>query len=217
VPRQTFPEPTLRQRDVRMHRGARDAQLRRGLVVGAPLLAHQCVGAAAVVRQLGDRLLAELLQLLLVDGGVGLHPRVRAVGELAHVVLVGARPPLVASPLVHRASLRHPGGEPGKTVEIKRRRALADAHETLECDVLSDVARRFGVDVPPRFLPRDGGDLEEQVGFCLGVQRSGDGHSSLQLRSESTRDISPSTYLSAERGGLVIGVKQIAFLLPFVT
>lgn len=198
VTRQSLPEGVLRRHDVRVHRGARHAERRRRLVVAAPLLTNQGIRPAALPGQLGDRTLAELLQLLLVNRGVGLHPRVRALGELAHEVLVGALPPELAPPLVHRSAVGHVADQPRQAGEVDGLRALPDAHEELEGDILRDVACRFPADELLRSPPREGSDLEEEASFGVGVQRGGDVHGSLQLRSGWKRDIE-CLYLSLRR------------------
>jgi hypothetical protein len=165
-------------------RAPRDAEPRRRLAVGESVLADQQVGIPAALRKRRERALAELRQLLFVHCRVGLHPRMRALRELAHEVLVRARAAIGAPQLIERSAPSNAAHETGETGQVDWRRALPEPDEQLENDVLCDVSRRFGADDPGGAAARDGGDLEKETGFGFGVQRGGDLHGYLQLKSD---------------------------------
>jgi hypothetical protein len=112
---------------------------------------------------------------------------VRALGELAHEVLVMSRAAIGASQLVEGSPTSDAAHERGEASEVDWRRALPQAHEQFEDDVLRNVLCRLGAYDLRRAAAGDGGDLEKETGFGFGVQRGGDQHGGLQLRSDERR------------------------------
>jgi hypothetical protein len=109
---------------------------------------------------------------------------VRALRELAHEVFIVARTAIGAPQLIEGAPPGHAAHERRKPQQVDWCRLLAQAHEELEDDILRDVLCRFGTDDLRRATTSDGGDLEKETGFCFGVQRGGDQHGVLRLKSD---------------------------------